>query len=436
MKLNYKRTILVGFAFMAISAFWQMYDTIIPLILKYTFNLKETISGVVMGADNLLAVFLLPAFGVMSDRCQSKLGRRRPYIFIGTILSVIFMMLLTFFDHPDKLALFMIVLFFLLLSMSLYRSPAVALMPDLTPTPLLSQGNAVINLMGAVGYIVTLVLIKFLGGEPQNRPSYVPLFAAIAGLMILSIIVLAIFIDERKLVAKVKDECDAAGVTIGDPEQSGNKDGRPMAAIRSLAPNVRKSFLMILFSVAFWYFAYNAVTSAFSRYAIEVWKMDSNYADCLLVASVVAVASYLPIGIISGKLGRKKVILIGVVAMFISYVCLFFYANYHVSAVIFFAIIGFGWAAINVNSLPMVVSMCDAGDIGQFTGIYYTFSMSAQVLTPILSGALLQYVSYRTLFVYSAFFMVCAFITMCFVHHGDSKPTAKKNLLEHFDVEE
>lgn len=434
MKLNYKRTILIGFAFMAISAFWQMYDTIIPLILKYTFNLKETVTGVVMGADNFLAVFLLPLFGVWSDRCNSRLGKRRPFIFIGTILSAIFLILLAFFDQPGKLALFMVVLFLLLLSMSFYRSPAVALMPDLTPSPLLSQGNAVINLMGAVGFIITLVLIKILGGQAENRPSYIPLFCAIAALMIISIIILAIFIDERKLLQKVQQECADAGIAFGSPETTEKKDN---ASSKSILPkDVRKSFLMILFSVAFWYFAYNAVTSAFSRYAIEVWKMNSNYADCLLVASVAAVISYLPIGILSGKFGRKKVILLGVVTMFISYASLFFYTGYHFSANIFFAIIGFGWAAINVNSLPMVVSMCDTEDIGRFTGIYYTFSMFAQVLTPILSGALLQYVSYRTLFVYSAFFMVCAFITMCFVRHGDSKPVPKKNLLEHFDVDD
>ena len=432
MKLNYKRTILIGFAFMAISAFWQMYDNIIPLILKNTFELRETLTGVIMAADNVLALFLLPLFGVWSDRTHSKLGRRTPFIYVGTVLSVVFLMLLSFTDKPGNLFPFIGILFLLLLSMSLYRSPAVALMPDLTPPPLRSKGNAVINLMGAVGFIFALIMIKVLGGDATKRPSYLPLFAVIGGIMLLSIIVLALTIHENSLLEKVKEECAAAGISMDPtPEtpsftMSGNRAPMPK--------DVRRSLIMILFSVAFWYIAYNAVTTAFSRYATEMWDIGSDYAYCLLIASIVAVISYLPIGILSGKTGRKKMILIGVVTMFVSYGALFFYTKYHISAVICFALIGFGWAAINVNSLPMVVDMCEAEDIGKFTGYYYTFSMAAQVITPIASGALLQYVSYRTLFPYSVFFMLCAFITMQFVHHGDSKPMEKKSLLEHFDA--
>ena len=165
-----------------------------------------------------------------------------------------------------------------------------------------------------------------------------------------------------------------------------------------------------------------------------MWSIGSDYADCLLIASVAAVISYLPIGIISGKIGRKKVILAGVVLMAASYASLFFYTSYHITAVLFFMLIGIGWAAINVNSLPMVVDMCSSGDIGRFTGYYYTFSMAAQVITPIASGALLEHVSYRTLFPYSFGFMVLAFISMSFVRHGDTKPIAKGSLLEHFDA--
>ena len=203
---------------------------------------------------------------------------------------------------------------------------------------------------------------------------------------------------------------------------------------KKLPGDVFKSLVFLLLSVAFWYIAYNAVTTAFSRYATEVWDIGSGYADCLLIASAVAVVSYLPIGILSGKTGRKKMILIGVVTMAVSYAALFFFTKYHISAVLFFALIGFGWAAINVNSLPMVVDMCEAEDIGRFTGYYYTFSMAAQVFTPIASGALLEHVSYRTLFPYSVVFMILAFITMQFVRHGDSKPLEKKSLLEHFDA--
>lgn len=432
MKLNYKRTIFIGFAFMAISSFWQMYDTIIPLILKYTFSLGETMSGIIMAADNVLALFLLPVFGVWSDRCTSKYGRRSPFIYVGTILSVIFLILLSVADAPGKLPLFVGLLLMLLLSMNLYRSPAVALMPDLTPPPLRSKGNAVINLMGAVGFIYALVMVKIFGGKAEERPSYLALFITIAALMILSLIVLALTIRENRMLEAVKKECADYGISMS-PENTADKP-EDRAKKSSLPAPVKKSLIMILLSVALWYIAYNAVTTAFSRYATEVWKLDSDYVNCLLIASVAAVISYFPIGILSEKLGRKKVILIGVIAMFLSYASLFCYTSYHFTAVCFFALIGFGWAAINVNSLPMVVDMCEAADVGKFTGYYYTFSMTAQVITPIASGALLEYVSYRTLFPYSAFFMLCAFVTMQFVRHGDCKPGEKKSFLEHFDV--
>lgn len=430
MKLNYKRTILIGFAFMAISAFWQMYDSIIPLILKYTFSLGETVTGVIMAADNVLALFLLPLFGVWSDRCNHKLGRRSPFIYIGTVLSIAFLLLLTVADKPDSLYLFIGILFLLLLSMSFYRSPAVALMPDLTPPPLRSKGNAVINLMGAVGFIYALLMIKVLGGNAAKRPSYLPLFLAIGVLMLISIIVLAFTIHERKLVAQVNEECRAAGISMDATEPEVKKAGTRT----KLSRPVRISLVALLMSVAFWYIAYNAVTTAFSRYATNQWNIGSNYADCLLIASIAAVISYLPIGILSGKIGRKKMILIGVIVMAISYASMIFYTSYHFTATIFFALIGFGWAAINVNSLPMAVDMCDAEDVGRFTGYYYTFSMAAQVITPIASGALLEHVSYRTLFPYAVFFMLCAFISMQFVKHGDSRPDAKGSLLEHFDA--
>lgn len=430
MKLRSKRTILIGFAFLSISAFWQMYDSIIPLILKYTFNLKETMTGAIMAIDNVLALFLLPVFGVWSDRCNSRFGKRSPFIYIGTILSAALLIVLHTQDRPGNLKVFILVLFLLLLSMSFYRSPAVALMPDLTPPPLRSKGNAVINLMGAVGFIYALVMIKLLGGKAETRPSYLPLFLTISGLMLVSLVILALFIHERKLLEQVNEECREAGITMEPVEEKTSG-----AEVSGRLPRpVLKSLVFLLLSVAFWYIAYNAVTTAFSRYTTEMWSIGSNYADCLLIASVAAVVSYLPIGIISGRFGRKKVILFGVIIMAASYASLFFYTSYHVTAVLFFMLIGIGWAAINVNSLPMVVDMCSAGDIGRFTGYYYTFSMAAQVITPIASGALLEHVSYRTLFPYSCGFMVLAFITMSFVRHGDTKPIAKGSLLEHFDA--
>lgn len=426
MKLNYKKTILIGLAFLSISAFWQMYDNIIPLILKNSFDLGETVTGVIMAADNVLALFLLPFFGSLSDRTNTRIGKRMPFILAGTGLSVVFLMLLPVADRGRNLPFFIIVLFLTLLAMGLYRSPAVALMPDLTPKPLRSKGNAVINLMGAVGGVYSLIMIRALVGS-GSTPDYFPLFCSIALLMVLSVVILFITIKEN---AAPKDDEDLNGKTA-----STKKDAGP--ATSALPPDVRRSLVFMLLSIALWFIAYNAVTTAFSRYATHVWGMENGgYANCLMVATVAAIISYIPIGAISSHIGRKRTILIGVTLLAFCYLCASFYNSYHVTMNIFFGIIGFAWAAINVNSFPMVVEIASSGDVGKYTGYYYTFSMAAQVVTPIISGYLLEHVSYRTLFPYSVFFSVAAFFTMLMVKHGDSRPEKKGSMLENFDVDD
>lgn len=424
MKLNYRRTFFVGLAFLSISAFWQMYDNIIPLILQNTFHLNETIIGAIMAMDNVLAVFLLPLIGTMSDKVDTKMGKRTPFIIGGTLAAVICMMLLPLADHYKLLGLFVAALALTLVAMAMYRSPAVALMPDLTPKPLRSSANAVINLMGAVGAIYALILIRVLVKKEEN-PSYLPVFIGVACMMLLAVVILVATINEKKIAAKIAEEYPEEAEEEKEKEEHG------------LPAPVKRSLVLILVSIFLWFTAYNAVTTAFSRYAVTVWGMEGGgFASCLMVAMVAAIISYIPIGMISSKIGRKKSILIGLIMMFISYTSVFFYPTYNATANIFFAIIGIGWAAISVNSLPMVVEMSKGSDIGKYTGLYYTFSMTAQIFTPIVSGALLQYVSYNTLFPYAMFFTACAFITMSMVKHGDSKPVKKANVLENFDVDD
>lgn len=436
MKLNYKRTFLIGLAFLSISAFWQMYDNIIPLILQGTFQLGETITGVIMAADNVLALFLLPIFGSLSDKVDTRLGKRMPFIAGGTILAVIFLMLLPIADRTVNLVLFITALFALLISMGLYRSPAVALMPDLTPNKLRSKGNAIINLMGAVGGVYTLLMIKLLVGKGEH-PNYIPLFTSVAALMILSVGILAITINEKKVKARVEAEVKAyeesAGVIV-ETEDIVEKEAGEKAPMPS---EVKRSMIFLLASIFLWFTAYNAVTTAFSRYTKVVWKLDGGgFADCLMVATVAAIISYIPIGNISGKIGRKKTILGGIILMSLCYFAAIFVGTYHPVINIAFAVIGIGWAAINVNSYPMIVEMSKGCDIGKFTGTYYTFSMTAQIFTPILSGFLLENVSYRSLFPYALVFSLLAFITMSQVRHGDARPDKKKSMLEHFDVDD
>lgn len=426
-KLNYKRTFFIGLAFLSICAFWQMYDNIIPLILQNTFHLNETFTGAIMAADNILAVFLLPFFGTLSDKANTRLGKRTPFIIIGTSVAVLFLMVLPFADKKQNFIVFVICLAVLLVAMGFYRSPAVALMPDLTPKPLRSKANAVINLMGAIGGVYTLLLIRFLvkGG---TRPDYTAVFAGVAFLMVAAVILLVITVKEKKIAAEIEK---------GEIEEKEIAGEMVTANTKELPKPVKKSLYMILLSIFFWFAAYNAVTTAFSRYAVKVWKLEGGgFADCLMVATVAAILSYIPIGIISEKFGRKKCIQGGLVLLLISYLSAAFFPVYHPAINIGFVLIGIGWASISVNSLPMVVEICSLGDVGKYTGVYYTFSMAAQIFTPIFSGFLMQHISYRILFPYACVFTILAMITMRMVKHGDSKPQGKKKVWEHFDVED
>lgn len=427
MKLNYKRTFFIGLAFLSISGFWQMYDSIIPLMLQNTFHLGETVTGALMAMDNVLAIFLLPLFGTLSDKADTKIGKRMPFIVGGTLLAVTFLLLLSAADKKQSLVMFLSILFLLLLSMGLYRSPAVALMPDLTPNRLRSKANAVINLMGAVGGVYALIMIKLLVGAGE-RPDYLPLFISIGGLMLVAVAVLFATVKEKRIAEEIKKQ----GAESGE-----GKEDRVVPQKTAMPKEVKRSMIFLLISVFLWFTAYNAVTTAFSRYTRVVWHMEGgSFADCLMVATVAAICSYIPIGNIASRVGRKKTILAGIALMSLCYFAAVFVGAYHPLINIAFAAIGVGWAAINVNSYPMIVEMSKGCDIGKFTGTYYTFSMAAQIFTPVLSGFLLENVSYRTLFPYAFLFSILAFVTMIQVHHGDSRPEKKKDMLENFDVDD
>ncbi len=426
MKLNYKRTIFIGLAFMSISAFWSMYDSIIPLILKNSFGIGETMTGTIMAADNVLALFLLPIFGTLSDKVDTPIGKRMPFILGGTTLACILLFLLPVADNRRNLPLFVISLLLVLISMGLYRSPAVALMPDLTPKPLRSRGNAIINLMGTLGGIYSLTMIKTLVGS-GNTPNYFPLFMSIAIFMVVCVVILFLTIKEKKLRENMIYE---------DITRETEMKETSLGKIK-LPKDAQKSLIFMLISIALLFIGYNAVTTAFSRYATEVWKLQNgSYADCLMVATVTAVIAYIPIAKVTAKLGRKRTISIAIIMLLICYGSASFYSSYHISMIFFFGLIGIAWATVNVNALPMVVEMCSSADVGKYTGYYYTFSMSAQVITPILSGFLMENISYRVLFPYSLTFTALAFLTMVQVKHGDAKPVEKQSILENFDIDD
>ena len=287
MKLNYRRTILTGLAFMAIYSFWQTYDNIVPLILKNSFGMNEIITGVVMAADNVLALFLLPLFGSLSDKVDSKWGKRKPFIAIGTLLTVIAIVFMPVGDNTRNLPLFLISTGLVLLFMAFFRSPAVALMPDVTPRPVRSKGNAIINLMGTVGAIYALLMTGILVGDGIT-PDYTLLFWSVIVFMVISIVVMMFAVNEKKW-AKEARELEKQYPELMEMQEEKEEPEKK----HRLSGAKRKSLIFLLMSVAFWYMAYNAVTSAFSRYATEVLDMQNGgYADCLMVATVAAVPSF------------------------------------------------------------------------------------------------------------------------------------------------
>ena len=519
MKLNYKRTILVGFAFFLISAFWQAYDATIPVILTNKFGMSQTWSGVIMALDNILAVFMLPLFGAISDKCTSKRGKRTPFITIGTIVAAVAILGLAVIDNvqlnnisavkeydsvatleviydtqadaklqtpegevfvladkfeketflqitsmvedpatgkqnsnpdytnyvvparqayaaqqtannPQALILFIIVLLVVLVAMATFRSPAVAVMPDVTIKPLRSKANAIINLMGTAGGILVLVLgIVFATSVVRNQlMNYYVYYGVIAAIMLIALAIFLTTVREPAWSRQMRED----SVRLGIEEEE-----TPADTDRKLSKSEKKSLLFILASIALWYFGYNAVTSKYAVYAGNILNMDYN--TTLLVAQGAAIVAYLPAGIVASKLGRKKTIMAGVVMLTGAFgAASFMRAGSPVLVMnILFALAGIGWATINVNSFPMVMEMCSGADIGKYTGFYYTASMSAQIVTPMLSGFFMDMdgVGMTVLFPYAAIFAGLAFVTMAFVRHGDSKPEAKEGL-EALDIDD
>ena len=312
MKLDHRRTILVGLAFLSICSFWQMYDSVIPKILTETFRLNETISGTIMALDNILALFLLPLFGALSDRTSTKIGRRMPFILLGTACAAVLMNLLPVLDNryaaapsTGKLVGFAAVLGLLLVAMGAYRSPAVALMPDVTPNPLRSRANAIINLMGAIGGIIYLAVAAVMYPNAKiaglAHVNYQPLFLAVSAVMLVSVAVLFLTVKEPKLAAETRAlEAQHPEWDLTEDDGSGNE---------VLPKPVKRSLVFLLVSIALWYIGYNGVTTWWSTYVGAVMGQGLGGAStCLLIATAGAVVSYIPIGQLASRIGRKKTI--------------------------------------------------------------------------------------------------------------------------------
>lgn len=461
MKLNYKRTLLVGMAFFLISAFWQAYDSIIPLILTNHFGLPQSASGAIMSIDNVLAVFMLPIFGALSDKVNTRFGKRTPFIFFGTIVAVIAFISLSLIDNiqlariiadgipnlttaqttefiqkatldltlknPMPLVGFIATLLVALIAMATFRSPAVALMPDVTIKPLRSKANAIINLTGTAGGILVLALGIVFATSKNHYMQYTEYFIAVTAIMLVGFIIFLLTVKENKWADEMEKESEKLG--LESIEKSENTNSK-------LSKSQLRSLMLILASVALWYIGYNSITSKYSVYATNVLGFDFNLT--LIIAQAAAIVSYIPVGIIASKFGRKKTILAGVIILASAFGLGNFVTSKTPEFIMFpiFVLAGIGWATINVNSFPMVVELAKSGNVGKYTGYYYTASMSAQIVAPILSGFLYDIIGMRyVFFAFGTVFVALAFITMFFVRHGNSQIIESKSALEHLDVD-
>lgn len=455
-KLNIGRTVMVGLAFFTITMFWQVYDSMMPLfLLDFDFNAWQR--GLIMALDNVLALFLLPFMGLLSDKfplkLRAKFGRRIPFIVCGSILAGITFLLVNFAHNERMLGLMLASTAFVLVFMCLYRTPAVALMPDVTPKKIRSQANTIINIMGTVGGFITLILMNLLvkkqdvtiGGaiEKVIVGNNWWLVSIIVLLMVVSSVIMIFKVKENKLVEKKKQYLAEMGICEDDDiddEDKPKSKGSTKQVLSSLDKPHLKSLFLLLISVFLWYMGYNAVTTHFSVFASK--ELLTDFTLPLMVAQGAAFIMFVPASMLGKKIGRKGTILIGIILMCIGLgfsTLLLYLAPIAVTKIAMypaFVLVGAGWATINVHSYVMSVEMASKNTTGVFTGLYYTFAMSAQALTPFLAGLFMEGISNKALLPYAFIFVALAFVTMSLVKHGNASDKPISNNLFSSNIKE
>jgi MFS family permease len=369
-KLNVKRTLLLSFGFFASTIAWSVYNSFVPQILE-GFIASTMLIGLIMTIDNVFGVIFQPLLGKMSDNTRTRFGRRMPYILIGLpVCAVVFVMI----PHMNSLWSLMLLLIVFTFVMSIWRSPVVALMPDLTPGPLRSQANGIVNLMGGVGAVIAFlaggILFNFWLNKTGNG---FPLpFLMTSVMMMLALAVLVLFVREPKYAYRQ--------TVLTEQEE------KPKAAKVKLDKNEKKSFFLLLFGIFFWFTGYNAIETFFTLYATNTLNMTPGDASMTLaIFSLTFLAFAVPAGFIGARIGRRKAILIGLTGLVILFFPMIFMADVWLTRIVLF-MGGFFWAMVNVNSLPMVVRLSGEEKIGTFIGYYYSFSFSSQIISPVLFG--------------------------------------------------
>jgi maltose/moltooligosaccharide transporter len=411
MRLNYGKTFLLGFGFFGVSIIWGVYNAFVPLFLANKFGLAPAFIGFFMTLDNIAALLIQPPVGAWSDRLRTPLGRRMPFILIGAPIGAVAFGLIPI---ASILPLFVACTSTLLISMAFWRTPVIALMPDITPSKFRSQANGVINFMGGLAGIVA-----FLGGARlyELNPAF-PFWLGSALVVVAAALVL-IFIREPT-------------------EYEVSKERASMwASLKQVFTDSEKSALRILLAIFFWFIAYNAVEAFFTLYAYNHLKMtEADGARLLGQMSLLFVLFALPAGFIGGKIGRKATILIGLTLMTLLTAGMYFIPREILSIPltklpvlgvvpvigVILMLAGIAWACVNINSLPMVVDLTTHAKLGIYTSLYYLFSTLAAIAGPNINGWLVQLTgnNYAMVMVIAPIFFLLAFIMMLGVRRGEA----------------
>jgi MFS family permease len=394
-KLNYANTFLLGLGFFCISITWSLYNSFVPIFLNKYIE-SAFVIGIIMTFDNIAAITLQPFFGALSDRTNTRYGRRMPYLLIGIPVSAAFFF---FIPYEFSLASLIAIVMCFNIMMSIYRAPTVALMPDLTPSPLRSKANGIINFMGGFGAL----LAYFVGSRIYDYNKHMP-FMGTSILMIISILILYKTIREPSAPA-LKDE-ESSGI---------------ISAFNEILTEKDKSALFILFAIFFWFIGYQGIEALFTLYGVKYLGIKESAAALTLgFFSLSFLAFAIPSGFIATRIGRKRTIKIGLVGLMIIFGAILFFKDIMIIRGPML-IGGMFWAFVNINSYPMVVEMTTDNKIGAYTGLYYFFSSMSAILGPPLFGKLIDQVGYGVLFLLALCFFLLAFICITYVKKGEYK---------------
>lgn len=404
--LDYRRTFLVGFGFLATMAAWGTYNANVPLILERSFGLSSVVIGAIMTIDNVLALFLQPLFGSLSDRTVTRWGRRLPYILVCLpVCAALFL----FVPRMPSLAAMMMVTVAFNLVMSIWRAPNMALMPDVTPPAQRSMGSAVINLMGGVGGALALLV----GGVLISRSGVTAAFAFCSALMAACWLVILLFVREPRASAAET----AAARERELAEEAGNSGRR-----------ARRSFMILMICTLFWGLGYNAFGAFFTLYAVNALGVAAGHASLMLVVfSVAVIISAIPAGIMGTRFGRRRTILAGMIATVLLFAPVSVISSLALVRIVL-VLFGLCMAMINVNAIPIVAEIAKSSRIGRYTGYYFIFVSLAAILGPTLFGWIRDLTqNYSSLFAFASSSYLAAVICMCFVRHGEASANAMQN---------